>query len=367
MGNIKNIPLSRVYVDAQMKKAVCKVLDSGSYILGRECEAFEKEFSAFIGTKYAALTGSGTAAIWLTLIALDVRPGDEIIVPALTAFPTIEPILSVGAKPVFVDVDDAYLIDVMKIEKVISDKTVGIIPVHLYGQPANMNEITRLAKKHKFFVLEDCCQAHGAKFHNRPVGGIGIAGCFSFYPSKNLTVCGDGGMVTTNNKSIYKKICVLRDHGRTSKYAHSILGYNERFNEAQAAIGRIGLRNLSRFNSRRREIAGLYRSLLKGLRLALPKEEEWAYHVYHMFVVQIEEREKVMKLLQAKGISTGIHYPIPAYLQAPVTKSRGVTKLPFTDKYCRKILSLPIHPLLNDDEVRYIYRSLKHILDNNEI
>ena len=235
--------------------------------------AFEEEFAAFTGTKYAVLTGSGTAALWLTLIALEVKAKDEIIVPTLTAFPTIEPILAIGAKPVFVDSDSTYTIDPSKIEEKITKKTKGIIPVHLYGHPANMKRIQEIALSHKLFVLEDCCQAHGARFENKRVGSIGIAGCFSFYPSKNLTVCGDGGMVTTDNKSLVRAIRMLRDHGRSSKYIHSILGYNERFNEIQAAIGRLQLEKLNAFNLRRREIADTYVKNLNGLPIVLPQQQ----------------------------------------------------------------------------------------------
>ena len=367
MGKYKKIPLSNVQIDADLKKSVCRVIDSGSYILGKECAAFEEEFADFMGTKYAILIGSGTAAIWLSLISLGVKPKDEIIVPALTAFPTIEPILTVGAKPVFVDIDNTYTIDPKKIEQDISKNTVGIIPVHLYGHPANMGEITRLAKKHKLFVLEDCCQAHGAKFIEHKVGSIGIAGCFSFYPSKNLTVCGDGGAVTTNDKSLNKKIRMLRDHGRSSKYVHNILGYNERFNEIQASIGRYLLRKLDESNERRRQIAALYRNKLNGLPIVLPAEKDWAYHVYHMFVVRIKKRDKIIRLLSQSGISTGIHYPIPAHLQPPIIRKYGKSKLPLTEEYCCQILSLPIYPAMKDREVECVCRFLIESLENAKI
>lgn len=354
MYRFNNISLSKVYVSNEIKKTVCKVLDSGSYILGKECEAFEEEFADFIGTKYAILTGSGTAALWLTLIALGVKPKDEIIVPALTAFPTIEPILAIGAKPVFVDIADTYTIDTGKIEQAISNKTVGIIPVHLYGQPANMDKIMRIAHKYKLFILEDCCQAHGAKFKGNKVGAIGIAGCFSLYPSKNLTVCGDGGVITTNNKSIDKMVRMLRDHGRKAKYIHSIVGYNERFNEIEAAIGRLQLKKLDAFNSRRREIADTYIKNLKGLPIVLPQQQEWGYHVYHMFVVRVKKRDKIRKYLLKRGIETGIHYPVPCHLQPAVTKIQKRIKLPVTEKHCIEILSLPIHPMLADKDVECV-------------
>ncbi len=354
----KKIPLSRVYMDNEIKRRVLKVLDSGRYILGEECRAFEEEFAQFIGTKYAILTGSGTAAIWLSLIALGVASEDEIIVPSHTAFPTIEPIFNLKAKPVFVDIDDTYTIDPLKIEEKITKKTKGIIPVHLYGHPANMHQILKVAKRHGLFVLEDCCQAHGAKFKNKMVGSMGKAGCFSFYPSKNLTVCGDGGIVVTDNADINKKIMMLRDHGRASKYIHSLAGHNERFNETQAAIGRLQLKKLDAFNSRRREIADAYVKNLKGFPILLPQQQAWGYHVYHMFVIRTKKRDKLREYLSKRGIETGIHYPIPCHLQPPIVKTQGRVFLPLTEKYCGEIISIPIHPMLKDDDVGYICRQL---------
>ena len=352
------ISLSRVYIDKEIRKAVLGALDSGQYILGKECRAFEEEFAAFTGTKYAVLTGSGTAALWLTLIALEVKAKDEIIVPTLTAFPTIEPILAIGAKPVFVDSDSTYTIDPSKLEEKITKKTKGIIPVHLYGHPANMKRIQEIALSHKLFVLEDCCQAHGARFENKRVGSIGIAGCFSFYPSKNLTVCGDGGMVTTDNKSLVRAIRMLRDHGRSSKYIHSILGYNERFNEIQAAIGRLQLEKLNAFNLRRREIADTYVKNLNGLPIVLPQQQAWGYHVWHMFVIRVKNRDKLREYLLKRDIETGIHYPIPCHFQPPILRIQGRKKLPLTENWCKEILSLPIHPMLKSADIKYVCRKI---------
>lgn len=364
MKKKQNIPLSKVYIDNRIKKTVCRVLDSGSYILGKECKSFEEEFAQFIGTRYGILVSSGTAAIWLTLIALGVKPKNEVIVPALTAFPTVEPILAVGAKPVFVDIDDTYTIDTKKIKAAISKKTVGIIPVHLYGHPANMGEVLQIAKAHNLFVLEDCCQAHGAKFNGKLVGSIGIAGCFSFYPSKNLTVCGDGGVIVSDNPAINKKVRMLRNHGRVSKYIHSILGYNERFNEVQAAIGRLGLKKLVTFNSRRREIADIYIKNLKDLPIILPKPQTWSYHVYHMFVIRTRERNNLKERLLKKGIEAGIHYPAPCHLQPPILDIQGRKKMPLAEKYCKEILSLPIHPALKDNDVRYVCQIIREAVSS---
>jgi len=358
-----HIPLSRVYIDESIKRKVSQILESGHYILNKECSLFEEEFAKFIGTKYAVSVSTGTAAIWLSLISLRVKPNDEIIVPSLTAFPTVEPILYLKAKPVFVDIDQTYTINPLAIEQKITKKTVGIIPVHLYGHPANMRQILDLAHKYKLFVLEDCCQAHGARFQNKPVGSIGDAGCFSFYPSKNLTVCGDGGMIATNSKSINKMVRVLRDHGRSSKYIHNVIGYNMRFNEIQAAIGRIELAKLNKFNKRRRKIANIYFKMLNGLPIIFPQEEEWGYHVYHMFVIRIKGRNAFKKSLFKRGIGTGIHYPIPCHLQPPILKTWGRMKLPVTEKYCKEILSLPMFPMLKDSQVSYISRVIREELN----
>lgn len=358
----KKIPLSKVHMCEEIKKKVCDVLDRGQYILDKECEEFEREFALFTGTKYAAAVGTGTAAIWLSLIALDVRPGDEIIVPSLTAFPTIEPIIYLGAKPVFADIDDTYTIDPSEIEKKITGKTVGIIPVHLYGHPANLDGILRLARKHKVFVLEDCCQAHGAEFRGRKVGSMGIAGCFSFYPSKNLTVCGDGGMVVTNDQKIDKLVRLLRDHGRISRYVHGLLGYNERFNEIQAAIGRVHLRMLNDFNSSRRKIASIYTDNLKGLPVVLPHESEWALHVFHLFVIRTKGRDRLSEFLSKNGVVTGVHYPVPCHLQPALLKIYRRTKLPVTERYCKEILSLPINPSLSETDVKYVCGKIREAL-----
>jgi len=361
MTSTNQISLSKVYINKEIRKAVLSALNSGQYILGKECRAFEEEFAAFIGTKYAVLIGSGTAALWLALIALEVKVKDEIIVPSLTAFPTIEPILAIGAKPVFVDSDSTYTIDPSKIEEKITKKTKGIIPVHLYGHPANMNKIQKIARNHKLFVLEDCCQAHGARFENKRVGSMGIAGCFSFYPSKNLTVCGDGGMITTDNKSLAQALRMLRDHGRSSKYIHSVLGYNERFNEIQAAIGRVNLRRLGDYNEQRRQVAAWYCKLLYGFPLELPHEASWARHIYHMFVIRLKERDKLKLLLKSKEIETGIHYPIPCHRQPAFTRhfSRAVV-MPVVDSYVKQVISLPIHPGLSGKSVQRVAKTIRN-------
>jgi len=365
------IPLSKAYIDEEIKQKIMEVVDSGWYILGEQCRLFEKEFAEFIGTSEAVLTSSGTGAILLALQALGVKAGDEILVPSHTAFPTVEPVLLLGAKPIFVDIDETYTLDTSLLEEKITPRTVGVLPVHLYGHPAYLDPIQRIAEKHRLFILEDCCQAHGARYKGKRVGSWGKAGCFSFYPSKNLTVYGDGGIVTTSDPVLAEKVRLLRDHGRIGKYQHEVLGYNLRFNEIQAAVGRAQLQKLEEFNRRRRILADLYAKSLSSLPVELPREQTWAYAVYHLYVVRIpctgspDRRDRLAQFLRNKGIQTGIHYPTPCHLQ-PALKPfcAQPPTLPKTEKIVKEILSLPLFPELTEEEVLYIGRSIKEFFDH---
>ncbi len=357
-----NIPLSKVPIDDEVRRAAIDALESGRYILGEYTRKFEEEFSRFIGVKFGVGTSSGTSAIMLSLLALGVKPGDKIVVPSHTAFPTVSPILHVGAIPVFVDVDpETYTANPDCIRKAVSEVEGirGIIAVHLYGHPANLDPILELAEEKGLFLLEDACQAHGAKYKGRPVGSIGHVACFSFYPSKNLTVCGDGGMVVTNDEEVAEKVRMLRDHGRREKYVHEILGYNMRFNEIQAAIGLAQLKKLNGYTERRRKIARLYAKLLDELPLKTPTEAEWAFHVYHLFVVRVRSdlRDRLREWLSQKGVETGIHYPVPCHMQPACNKYTIKTvphSLTITESLVREIISLPIFPELRDEETEYI-------------
>jgi dTDP-4-amino-4,6-dideoxygalactose transaminase len=361
------IPLSKPYVDQEIKDRVLEVIDSGQYILGEQCREFEKEFAQFIGVKHAILTSSGTSAIFLCLKALGIGMGDGVLVPSLTAFPTIEPILHVGAKPIFIDVDDTFTMDSKYIEAILSvnaRKVKCIMPVHLYGHPADMDSILDIAKYHGFYVVEDCCQAPGARYKGKRVGSIGIAGCFSFYPSKNLTVLGDGGMITTSDEDLANTCRMLRDHGRREKYKHEIVGYNMRFNEIQASVGRIQLRKLDSFNEWRRRIAGWYDEGLEGTPVITPKSMDWAEPVYHLYVIRTPERDKLSQFLKEKGIQTGIHYPIPSHKQKAISNYYDSwCKLTKTEEFVDKILSLPMYPELEKDKVDYICESIKEFFD----
>lgn len=362
------VPLSKPYVDQEMRQKVLDVIDSGQYILGGQCKPFEKEFAAYIGTKHAVLTSSGTSALFLSLKALGVGPGDAILVPSHTAFPTIEPVFHVGAQPIFIDIDDTYGMDVKQVEKVIASgpskpgggKIKGIIPVHLYGHPVDLDPLLDLAKRNGLFLLEDCCQAHGAKYKGKRVGSMGVAGCFSFYPSKNLTVFGDGGIMVTSDDTIAATCRMLRDHGRKEKYEHELVGYNLRFNEIQAAVGRLQLKRLDGFNESRRRLAGLYNQGLAGTSVITPKVKEWAEPVFHLYVIQTEKRDGLADYLEGKEIQTGIHYPIPNHQQPAVRKTMGSQpKLEKTEAAAAKILSLPMYPELRKDQVDYVCAAVR--------
>lgn len=351
---MQKIPLSQVIITDEIRNAVLGAVDSGRYILADQCASFEKELAAYIGMKHCVLSSSWTAAVYLLHMAQKVKPGDEIIVPSHTAFPSIEPLIHNGAVPVFVDIDDTYCLDPAAVEAAVTSRTVGIIPVHLYGHPADMDRIMAIAKKHGLWVLEDCAQAHGAKYKGKRVGSIGDVSAFSFYPSKNLSVLGDGGCIMTNDDAIAERVRMLRDHGRKSKYTHEMVGFNLRFNEINAAVGRVILSHLDQHNAHRREIAKRYGARLANL-VRVPVQKDWAEPVYHMYVIQTQNRDALGKHLQDKGIGTGVHYPVPNHKQPAITnRYASLPKLPVTEAAVDKILSLPIYgemPMAGADRV----------------
>lgn len=362
------VPLSKPYVDKEIKESVLEVIDSGQYILGSHCKNFEKEFAQYVGVKHAVLTSSGTSAIFLCLKALGVGPGDGILVPSLTAFPTVEPIFHVGAQPIFIDIDETFTVDPKHIESVLGNgrqmqgvkEIKGIIPVHLYGHPANMDSILGLAKLHGLFVLEDCCQAHGARYKGKRAGSMGIGGCFSFYPSKNLTVFGDGGILVTSDDEVAGTCRMLRDHGRKEKYEHELVGYNLRFNEIQGAVGRLQLRRLDGFNESRRRIAQWYNDGLKGIPVITPKVRDWAEPVFHLYVIQTPDRNRLADFLKGKEVQTGMHYPIPNHQQPAVKKALGLQRrLGKTEEAAGKILSLPMYPELEKEKVDFVCATVR--------
>ena len=350
-----SIPLSKVYVDDDIREAVLEALNSGWYILGEKVREFERKFAEFCGVKHAICTSSGTTAIFLSLLAIDIKPGDEAIIPSFSFIATATPILHVRAKPVFTDVDlRTYTMTQREIKQKLSKRTKAIMPVHLFGHPADMDPIMKIAEENNLFVIEDACQAHGAEYKGQKIGGIGHIACFSFYPSKNMTVCGDGGIVTTNNDEIAEKVRLLRDHGRIEKYTHQIVGYNLRFNEIQAAIGIKQLEKLPGWNETRRKIAQAYNEALDNL-VVVPIEELWAKRVYHMYVIRTEKRNKLREFLKENGISTGIHYPTPITKQPAMTDTLGQTHaFKNSELAARTVLSLPLHPQLTTNEIEYV-------------
>ncbi|MBI3625498.1 MAG: DegT/DnrJ/EryC1/StrS family aminotransferase [Candidatus Rokubacteria bacterium] len=335
------IPLSRPPLDDEIKGAVLAAIDSRQYILGPECRGFEADFARYVGAQHAVLTSSGTAALWMALKAFGVKAGDEVLVPAHTAFPTVEAICFAEATPVFLDVDDSYTLDPKDAAAKVTPRTVGIVPVHIYGHPANLTLIQELAARFGLWILEDCCQAHGATWQGKKVGSFGRAAAFSFYPSKNLTVMGDGGILVTDDDEIAARCRRLRDHGRLNKDVHAEVGFNLRFNEIQAAVGRVLLRRLDQMNDRRRQLASRYAERLAGLPIALPSEQPGARHVYHLYVIRTDRRDALAAFLKARGIQTGIHYPVPCHRQ-PAVESLNAPSLPRTERIVREILTLPI-------------------------
>ena len=360
---MRKVPLSRVFLSDEVREAALRALNSGSYILGKECEAFEAEIAAYTGTKEAVLCSSWTGGGFLLHRAMGLKPGDEILVPSHTAFPSIEPMIHFGARPAFIDIDETYCLDVDLLESSITPRTVGMLPVHLYGHPANLDRVFEIARKHHLWVIEDCAQAYGAKYKGKRVGSIGVAGAFSFFPSKNLTVLGDGGCITTNDSALAADLRMLRNHGRKSKYVHDVVGYNLRFNEIQAAIGRVELRNIDRLNEHRREVAARYNARLSGV-VKTPPEREWASAVYHMYVIRTLRRDELAKHLQDRGVGTGIHYPVANHQQPAMTKLfPDLPTLPETEAAVNEILSLPIYGELPMVDVDYVCDSILEFFD----
>jgi len=345
--------------------AVRKVLKDGQYIMGTSVRKFEEEFAAYCGTRYAVGVNSGTDALLLSLVACGIKKGDEVITVANTFFATAEAISLSGAKPVFVDVEEGtYNIDVKKIEGKVTSATRAIIPVHLFGQPADMGAVRRIARKHKLKIIEDACQAVGAKYRQangkwQMTGSMGDCGCFSFVPAKNLGCYGDGGMVVTKSPAIAGKIRELRNHGSAKKYLHGRVGYNSRLDEIQAAILRIKLRKLNKWNSARRKTAALYGKLLRNTGLLLPVEKPGVKHVFHLYVVRSTDRDNLQKFLNSRGICTIIHYPVPISRQAAYRDFKAGS-LPVTERCAREILSLPVFPEMTAGQVKCVCAAVKN-------
>lgn len=345
---------------SEIDAAISRVLDSGWYILGNEVRSFEEEFASYIGVAHGIGVGSGTEAIHLALNACGITRGDEVITVSHTAVATVAAIGLAGATPVLVDIDsDLYTIDPVKIESAITSNTKAIIPVHIYGQAADMDPVMEIAKKYRLKVIEDCAQAHGAKYKGQCVGSIGDMGCFSFYPTKNLGAIGDGGMVVTNNSNLNKKAKLLREYGWKERYVSSSKGWNSRLDEIQASILRVKLKHLDKSNQKRRKVAGQYRKDLKDLPLELPKERRNCKHVYHLFVIKTNKRDTLQDYLKENDISTSIHYPVPIHRQPYYKDSFKSSFLEVTEQIAGEILSLPIYPEISLNEIKMVINTIK--------
>jgi len=356
-----NIPfgdLKRQYIALkdEIDEAIHGVLDSGWYILGKRVDAFESAFADFCGCEYGIGVGSGTEALHLGLIACGVEPGDEVITVANTCVPTISAISFAGACPVFVDVvPESFTIDPGQVEEKISDRTRAIVPVHLFGQSADMDPIVAIAKKYNLKVIEDCAQAHGTEYRERKVGSLGDVGCFSFYPSKNLGAFGDGGMVVTSDSELADKLRMLRFYGQSRRDYHEIKGFNSRLDEIQAAILHTKLVHLDHWNDRRRQIAECFKENIVKPEIMHPREMEYGKHIFHLYVIRVSARDEFRQRLLARGISTGVHYPVPIHFQkAYADLNLPIGSLPVTEEIANQIVSLPVFPELSDGEIAYV-------------
>jgi dTDP-4-amino-4,6-dideoxygalactose transaminase len=351
----------------ELNNAILNVVNSTKFILGPEVEEFERNFAKFCDTKYCIGVDSGISALELGMRALDIGPGDEVITPVNSFIASSSAINFTGAKPVWVDCHpQTYNIDPNLIEKKITKKTKAIMPVHLYGQPADMDLILKLARRYKLRVIEDACQAHGAVYKGKKVGSLGDLAAFSFYPGKNLGAYGDGGAVTTNNKKLAEKISQMRNYGQKKKYEHIFLAWNRRLDSIQAAVLNIKLKYLNQSTIRRQKIAEQYNKLLKKLPVMLPEIMDETISVYHLYVIQVDNRDKLLKYLETSGIGAGIHYPIPIHLQ----KAYGYLgfkagDFPIAEGAAKRIISLPISSSLTDLEVRSICRTINQFYNES--
>ncbi|WP_328701047.1 DegT/DnrJ/EryC1/StrS family aminotransferase [Aquibacillus kalidii] len=346
---------------------IAEVVHSGAYILGEKGEQFEKQVAEYLHASYGLGVGSGTDALQLSLKALDIGPGDEVITTPFTFFATGEVIAQEGAKPVFVDIEaDTYNLDPSKIEEAITEKTKAIIVVHLYGQTANMKDIMTIANKYNLRVIEDACQAIGSEYEGERVGAIGDLGCFSFFPTKNLGAFGDAGLVVTNNKAMSEKIRILRNHGSEVKYHHSMTGMNSRLDELQAAILLVKLAYLDTFLANRKKIASNYTEHFQNI-VKCPPIVEGREHTFHQYCIEVEHREELADQLKRKGIATAIYYPIPLHLQ-PVFQYLGYKEgdFPVAEQVAKRILALPIHPMLTEKQQNHVISSVTSFINDNK-
>ncbi|MDZ7361446.1 MAG: DegT/DnrJ/EryC1/StrS family aminotransferase [candidate division KSB1 bacterium] len=360
--NIPFLDLSRQYVAMknEIDAAIARVFRRAWFILGEEVEVFEQEFANYLGAQHGVGVGSGTEALHLALLACGVAPGDEVITVPNTAVPTISAISFANAVPKLVDIDpNTFTMDVRQVESAITSRTKVLMPVHLYGQTAEMKPLLDIARKHNLRVVEDACQAHGATYDGQRAGTLGDAGCFSFYPSKNLGAYGDGGFVCTNDPEIDQRLRLLRNYGQTKRYYHATKGFNSRLDEMQAAVLRAKLVYLDRWNTSRRELAKKFDGLLQDLPITLPKVATWGNHVFHLYVIRTPQRDQLCSFLAERGIQTIIHYPVPVHLQEAYRDLNvPAGALPEAEKAAREIVSLPFYPEMRGDEIELLVAAM---------
>jgi dTDP-4-amino-4,6-dideoxygalactose transaminase len=347
-------------IKPEIEAAIAKVLDSSQFVLGSEVAGFEQEFAGYCGVAECIALNSGTSALHLALLAVGVGPGDDVITVPFTFVASVAAILYAGARPVLVDIHPrSFTMDPAAIEAAVTPRTKAILPVHLYGQPADMDPILEVAHRHNLVVIEDAAQAHGAMYKGRPVGSLGDIACFSFYPTKNLGAYGEGGAVTTGNAEYARTIRMLRDWGQDRKYHHVLRGFNYRMEGLQGAILRVKLRHLGQWTELRRAAASKYNRLLADCGVELPTEMPWARHVYHVFTLRTKERDALQAALQTEGIQTAVHYALPVHLQ-PAYAGLGYSQGAFleSEKAAKEVLSLPIYPEITDTQMQKVAQAL---------
>jgi len=360
MANVKvpylDLKAQYLSIKPEIDAAIARVLDSCQFVLGSEVAGFEHDFAAYSGTTECIALNSGTSALHLALLAAGIGPGDEVITVPFTFVASVAAILYANAKPVLVDIDPAsFTIDPSAIEAAITPRTKAILPVHLYGQAADMDPIMEIARRRRLVVIEDAAQAHGAKYKGRPVGSIGDMACFSFYPGKNLGAYGEGGAVTTNNAEYARTVRMLRDWGQDRKYHHVLRGYNYRMEGFQGAILRVKLKHLEKWTEGRRAVVKQYNELLADCEVETPKEMSWGRHVYHVYTLRTSDRDGLQATLTAEGIQTGIHYPVPVHLQpAYADLAYGPGTFPHAEDAANQVLSLPLYPELSSQAIAQV-------------
>jgi dTDP-4-amino-4,6-dideoxygalactose transaminase len=350
-------------IQDEINTAIADVLSGGNYILGPNVKAFEAEAACYCGTEFAVGVASGTDALVLCLDAYGIGPGDEVITSPYSFFATSEAVSRVGATPVFADIDEkSYNIDPYNIESKITKRTKAIIPVHLFGQPAAMDKIMEIAVYYNLKVIEDACQAMGASYQGKKAGALGHAGCFSFFPSKNLGCYGDGGMVTTNDEELAGRVKILRAHGSSKKYYNSIIGYNSRLDEIQAAVLRVKIKYLDIWNEKRRSKAEFYNNCFNGLGLKIPEAVSGAKHIYHLYVLQHRKRTEIIKGLEESQIGYGIYYPVPLHKQEAHKTHYSDICLPVAEAASKETFAIPLYPEMTEEQLDFVAMELKRIL-----